>query len=286
MILFIFLHYLTPRNPSDPQHPQSEFPQPGCFLFPFFCLVLSGETKTWKKIPPEILEKFFKIPKNSRKFSLILFFLPSITNLKYWGRCEPITSKTLQLLNDLSIGYPFGKGSKIPGKRENHPRFLLEWHLQQIPAFFFSFFPSLEFLGMGKGEGGRGSGNVGFCSRAVGRLLVFQGLQKFQEFQEFHKFQEFQEFQTWSFSPSTWSKKNIPNLWNNPGPIPFSSLALEVIFQEFHKFQKFQEFQTQSFSPRGLPKHLGQTENSQFMEYSGPNPILPAHSQNFFLGIP
>ncbi|GAB5570255.1 exportin-7 isoform X2 [Prionailurus iriomotensis] len=27
-----------------------------------------------------------------------------ITNLKYWGRCEPITSKTLQLLNDLSIG--------------------------------------------------------------------------------------------------------------------------------------------------------------------------------------
>ncbi|NXQ48878.1 XPO7 protein, partial [Catharus fuscescens] len=44
---------------------------------------------------------------NSRKFSLLLFFLPSITNLKYWGRCEPITSKTLQLLNDLSIGYPF-----------------------------------------------------------------------------------------------------------------------------------------------------------------------------------
>uniref|UniRef100_A0A8C8AEK4 Exportin 7 n=1 Tax=Otus sunia TaxID=257818 RepID=A0A8C8AEK4_9STRI len=27
----------------------------------------------------------------------------------YWGRCEPITSKTLQLLNDLSIGYPFQK---------------------------------------------------------------------------------------------------------------------------------------------------------------------------------
>uniref|UniRef100_A0A8B9NAE5 Exportin 7 n=1 Tax=Accipiter nisus TaxID=211598 RepID=A0A8B9NAE5_9AVES len=33
----------------------------------------------------------------------------NITNLKYWGRCEPITSKTLQLLNDLSIGYPFQK---------------------------------------------------------------------------------------------------------------------------------------------------------------------------------
>ncbi|NWT77246.1 XPO7 protein, partial [Prunella himalayana] len=53
-----------------------------------------------------------------------LFFLPSITNLKYWGRCEPITSKTLQLLNDLSIGYPFGKGSQIFGK--SHPEVLLD----------------------------------------------------------------------------------------------------------------------------------------------------------------
>ncbi|NWW61768.1 XPO7 protein, partial [Pachycephala philippinensis] len=40
-----------------------------------------------------------------------------ITNLKYWGRCEPITSKTLQLLNDLSIGYPFGKSSWIPWEK-------------------------------------------------------------------------------------------------------------------------------------------------------------------------
>ena len=29
----------------------------------------------------------------------------SITNLKYWGRSEPIISKTLQLLSDLSVGY-------------------------------------------------------------------------------------------------------------------------------------------------------------------------------------
>lgn len=35
-----------------------------------------------------------------------LFASFSITNLKYWGQCEPITSKTLQLLNDLSLGYP------------------------------------------------------------------------------------------------------------------------------------------------------------------------------------
>uniref|UniRef100_A0A5F9C4G4 Exportin 7 n=1 Tax=Oryctolagus cuniculus TaxID=9986 RepID=A0A5F9C4G4_RABIT len=36
---------------------------------------------------------------------LSVFIGKIITNLKYWGRCEPITSKTLQLLNDLSIGY-------------------------------------------------------------------------------------------------------------------------------------------------------------------------------------
>ena len=28
-----------------------------------------------------------------------------ITNLKYWGGCEQIISKTLQLLSDLSVGY-------------------------------------------------------------------------------------------------------------------------------------------------------------------------------------
>ena len=28
-----------------------------------------------------------------------------ITNLKYWGACELIISKTLQLLSDLSVGY-------------------------------------------------------------------------------------------------------------------------------------------------------------------------------------
>uniref|UniRef100_A0A2K5ZDS3 Exportin 7 n=1 Tax=Mandrillus leucophaeus TaxID=9568 RepID=A0A2K5ZDS3_MANLE len=39
--------------------------------------------------------------------AFFFFLSSSITNLKYWGRCEPITSKTLQLLNDLSIGYPF-----------------------------------------------------------------------------------------------------------------------------------------------------------------------------------
>ena len=31
--------------------------------------------------------------------------LKVITNLKYWGGSEPIISKTLQLLSDLSVGY-------------------------------------------------------------------------------------------------------------------------------------------------------------------------------------
>lgn len=33
------------------------------------------------------------------------YFICSITNLKYWGRNEQIISKTLQLLNDLSVGF-------------------------------------------------------------------------------------------------------------------------------------------------------------------------------------
>jgi len=31
--------------------------------------------------------------------------LDSITNLKYWGGSEAIITRTLQLLNDLSVGY-------------------------------------------------------------------------------------------------------------------------------------------------------------------------------------
>ncbi|CAH6825376.1 Ranbp17 [Phodopus roborovskii] len=42
---------------------------------------------------------------NDETMVLSVFIGKVITNLKYWGRCEPITSKTLQLLNDLSIGY-------------------------------------------------------------------------------------------------------------------------------------------------------------------------------------
>ncbi|XP_078509484.1 ran-binding protein 17 isoform X2 [Lissotriton helveticus] len=33
------------------------------------------------------------------------FMAKIVTNLKYWGRCEPVISRTLQFLNDLSVGY-------------------------------------------------------------------------------------------------------------------------------------------------------------------------------------
>ncbi|NXR05510.1 RBP17 protein, partial [Sagittarius serpentarius] len=38
---------------------------------------------------------------------LSCFVYSSVTNLKYRGRCEPVISRTLQFLNDLSVGYPF-----------------------------------------------------------------------------------------------------------------------------------------------------------------------------------
>uniref|UniRef100_A0A673YCM8 Exportin 7 n=1 Tax=Salmo trutta TaxID=8032 RepID=A0A673YCM8_SALTR len=50
---------------------------------------------------------------NDETMVLSVFIGKIITNLKYWGQCEPITSKTLQLLNDLSIGYPFARLVKL-----------------------------------------------------------------------------------------------------------------------------------------------------------------------------
>ncbi|OXB77417.1 UNVERIFIED_CONTAM: hypothetical protein H355_012124 [Colinus virginianus] len=38
---------------------------------------------------------------------LEIFMTKIVTNLKYRGRCEPVISRTLQFLNDLSVGYPF-----------------------------------------------------------------------------------------------------------------------------------------------------------------------------------
>ncbi|KAM9531618.1 LOW QUALITY PROTEIN: ran-binding protein 17 [Guaruba guarouba] len=37
------------------------------------------------------------------------FMTKVVTNLKYWGRCKPVISRTLQFLNDLYVGYPLLK---------------------------------------------------------------------------------------------------------------------------------------------------------------------------------
>ncbi|XP_005376382.1 PREDICTED: ran-binding protein 17 isoform X3 [Chinchilla lanigera] len=61
-------------------------------------------------------EKAWKIVKVYARMSEILgitddnhvletFMTKIVTNLKYWGRCEPVISRTLQFLNDLSVGY-------------------------------------------------------------------------------------------------------------------------------------------------------------------------------------
>ena len=42
-----------------------------------------------------------------RMFSQRLFLFSSVTNIKYWMRSDAIIPKTLQLLSDLSVGYPF-----------------------------------------------------------------------------------------------------------------------------------------------------------------------------------
>ncbi|XP_041532280.1 ran-binding protein 17 isoform X2 [Microtus oregoni] len=61
-------------------------------------------------------EKAWKIVKVYARMSEVLgitddnhvletFVTKIVTNLKYWGRCEPVISRTLQFLNDLSVGY-------------------------------------------------------------------------------------------------------------------------------------------------------------------------------------
>uniref|UniRef100_A0A670YGZ6 RAN binding protein 17 n=1 Tax=Pseudonaja textilis TaxID=8673 RepID=A0A670YGZ6_PSETE len=51
------------------------------------------------------------------------FMSKIVTNLKYWGTSEPVISRTLQFLNDLSVGYPFNCLVKIDAVKfmlQNH----------------------------------------------------------------------------------------------------------------------------------------------------------------------
>uniref|UniRef100_A0A669PS72 RAN binding protein 17 n=1 Tax=Phasianus colchicus TaxID=9054 RepID=A0A669PS72_PHACC len=57
--------------------------------------------------------------------SLFFPICSSVTNLKYRGRCEPVISRTLQFLNDLSVEYPFlvlVKTDAVKFMLQNHTR--------------------------------------------------------------------------------------------------------------------------------------------------------------------
>uniref|UniRef100_A0A2K5JDU3 Importin N-terminal domain-containing protein n=1 Tax=Colobus angolensis palliatus TaxID=336983 RepID=A0A2K5JDU3_COLAP len=72
---------------------------------------------------------------NDETMVLSVFIGKIITNLKYWGRCEPITSKTLQLLNDLSIGYPFLSYSVRKLVKLSAVQFMLNNHTSEHFSF-------------------------------------------------------------------------------------------------------------------------------------------------------
>ncbi|KAB0396264.1 hypothetical protein E2I00_018970, partial [Balaenoptera physalus] len=81
---------------------------------------------------------------NDETMVLSVFIGKIITNLKYWGRCEPITSKTLQLLNDLSIGYPFlswllGKTGTVDSVRKLVKLSAVQFMLNNHTSEHFSF---------------------------------------------------------------------------------------------------------------------------------------------------
>ncbi|NXA39768.1 RBP17 protein, partial [Eudromia elegans] len=66
------------------------------------------------------------------------FMTKIVTNLKYRGRCEPVISRTLQFLNDLSVGYPFDCVRHI----------ILENNRVKINMHYLSSFKHFPFLGI------------------------------------------------------------------------------------------------------------------------------------------
>ncbi|XP_054943282.1 exportin-7 isoform X3 [Physeter macrocephalus] len=86
---------------------------------------------------------------NDETMVLSVFIGKIITNLKYWGRCEPITSKTLQLLNDLSIGYSsvrkLVKLSAVQFMLNNHTRTLVGL-VRDLRGIAFAFNAKTSFM--------------------------------------------------------------------------------------------------------------------------------------------
>uniref|UniRef100_A0A673H8Q7 Exportin-7-like n=1 Tax=Sinocyclocheilus rhinocerous TaxID=307959 RepID=A0A673H8Q7_9TELE len=93
------------------------------------CRVLSQLTRKLKLAIPLNLSLLYRrlsevLGLNDETMVLSVFIGKIITNLKYWGQCEPITSKTLQLLNDLSIGYPYTHVFMLNNHTSEHFSFL------------------------------------------------------------------------------------------------------------------------------------------------------------------
>uniref|UniRef100_A0A8B9WRU8 Exportin 7 n=1 Tax=Bos mutus grunniens TaxID=30521 RepID=A0A8B9WRU8_BOSMU len=100
------------------------------FLICIFCLLSLPQThhQLYRRLS-EVLGL------NDETMVLSVFIGKIITNLKYWGRCEPITSKTLQLLNDLSIGYPFLSCSVRKLVKLSAVQFMLNNHTSEHFSF-------------------------------------------------------------------------------------------------------------------------------------------------------
>ena len=70
-----------------------------CFLLSLILLLQVQKTSKVYRRLSEMLGL------NDESMVLSVIIRKVITNLKFWGACELIISKTLQLLSDLSVGY-------------------------------------------------------------------------------------------------------------------------------------------------------------------------------------
>lgn len=75
-------------------------------------------------------------------FLVFILLCFSVTNIKYWMRSDAIIPKTLQLLSDLSVGYPFL--TKLDPESDFHNRPL--WRTGNASCSFFSFFRQYQIF--------------------------------------------------------------------------------------------------------------------------------------------
>uniref|UniRef100_A0A8B9IZP0 Exportin-7/Ran-binding protein 17 TPR repeats domain-containing protein n=1 Tax=Amazona collaria TaxID=241587 RepID=A0A8B9IZP0_9PSIT len=75
-----------------------------CFLGQFYKTYVGDQLQPNSEVYARVSEVLGITDDNH---ALETFMTKVVTNLKYWGRCEPVISRTLQFLNDLSVGYLF-----------------------------------------------------------------------------------------------------------------------------------------------------------------------------------